>query len=90
MSKELVERAHALTSQLLSNELNMTKPDNQAVRRVMGDVKLALEQALELTSIPEPRDALRPKNAPPPVVESMFTFEASDFAVSGEEDKDAS
>lgn len=90
MSRQLVERAHALTSQILTNETNKTVVDIPAVRRVLAGIKLALEQALELTSIPEPRDALRPKNAPPPVVESMFTFEASDFAVSGEEDKDAS
>lgn len=75
MSKERVERAHALISQVVANDLNVVQPNIGAVRATLSDVRLLLEQSLGMTAPPEPRDALTPVDQRTPGEVSMFTAE---------------
>ena len=76
MSKERVERAHALLSQTLSTALNVVKIDNVgAVRETLYDVKRLLEESLGMSTPAPPKDALRPVDAPVPEEPSMFDAE---------------
>ena len=90
MSKERVERAHALVSQVVANDLNVLEPNIGAIRGTLSDVRLLLEQSLGMTAIPEPRDALTPvadrggSTEAPLFGGESVTFSGNDEAVSDE------